>query len=135
MVFVALQTGGDGDGGDVPGVFLGTWVGQLTTRRDLPGGTLRITFAQGAIGDVVSTDAAVSMQGVSCTSDFLLTTAEDDRLVLETRSNESGGSNPLNLCVESLETARVALWDADRLHCASLSEEAGFREGGPERGR
>ncbi|MEV7019670.1 serine/threonine-protein kinase [Streptomyces sp. NPDC093991] len=129
-VFVAVQAGGDGgNGGDVPGAFLGTWEGQLTTRRDLPGGTLRITITQGTVGDVVSTDAAVSMQGVSCTSDYLLTTAEDDRLVLETRSSENGGSSPLNLCVESTETARVTLRDDGRLHYASLSEEAGFPEG------
>ncbi|OKI74507.1 serine/threonine-protein kinase [Streptomyces sp. CB02414] len=131
-VFATLQAGGAGDGddgGDVPREFLGTWEGQLTNRSDLPGGTLRITIAQGAVGDVVSTDAAVSMRGISCTSDYLLTTAEDSRLILEARSSEGAGSNPLNLCVEGSETARVTLQEDGRLYYASLSEEAGFPEG------
>jgi hypothetical protein len=128
-VLVALQTGSGGDDTDgVPQAFLGTWEGQLTNRRALPGGTLRITIGQGAVGDVVVTDAAVSMGDISCTSDYRLTKAEDDQLVVETQPGEDD-PNPLGLCVVGTETARLTLRKDGALHYASSSEEAGFPQG------
>jgi len=125
---VAVQMMGNGDdGNDIPEAFLGTWQGDLTTRSNLPGGTLRIAIKQGAVGEIVSSDASVSMLNTSCTGDYRLTSAEDDLLVLKAQAGDDGPQAwP---CGNSQETARFTMQKDGNLRFESLSEGAGLPQG------
>ncbi|MET7639827.1 hypothetical protein ABZT14_14265, partial [Streptomyces sp. NPDC005438] len=82
--------------GAVPGKFIGSWQGELTTRRGLPGGTLVVTLRQGREGQVVGT-SKVSLAGASCPGKWVLKKATANRITVETRARDtavcSGGSD------------------------------------------
>ncbi|HWM38594.1 MAG TPA: serine/threonine-protein kinase [Streptomyces sp.] len=89
-------TGGDGDAGagagadkdapsqgqpstDVPSPFLGTWKGELTLKSGASGGTMRITFEQGEVGQRVG-HGGPSEAGVPCDGDYELESAAPTKL-------------------------------------------------------
>ncbi|AXK33059.1 serine/threonine protein kinase [Streptomyces armeniacus] len=75
--------------GDVPAAFLGKWRGSVKMDSGLPGGTLTVTFKNGAKGDRIA-QGKVELAGLSCPGSWKLTSASSDKL-------RTDGSSPSNV--------------------------------------
>ncbi|MFD7028231.1 serine/threonine-protein kinase [Streptomyces sp. NPDC059917] len=113
---------------DVPGEFVGTWKGSITTNLGLPT-QFEITIRQGKKGAVVARDhSVVDILGTTydCSGDWKLSVATDRALVLDT----AGGPNPHpGVCAPGSADERFTLNEGGTLHYRSGDRAAGNPEG------
>ncbi|WP_019354158.1 serine/threonine-protein kinase [Streptomyces sp. AA1529] len=116
--------GPDGAGAGVPEEFVGTWRGDLTSRKGVPLGTLTVTVKEGDPGDTVATGSS-KLVGTECAGRWKLVSATDDRLVVDASGTEPGSK----LCARGGSAEEFRLGEDHRLRYASHEESSGYAVG------
>ncbi|MFE9393358.1 serine/threonine-protein kinase [Streptomyces sp. NPDC006784] len=116
--------GSDGDGSGVPEDFVGTWRGDLTSRKGVPLGTLTVTVKEGDPGDTVATGSS-KLAGTECAGRWKLVSATDDRLVVDASGTEPSSK----LCAAGGSAEEFRLRGDDRLRYESHEETSGYAAG------
>ncbi|MEV0413982.1 protein kinase [Streptomyces sp. NPDC050448] len=116
-----------GNRGDVPKEFTGTWKGTLITARAGVSSEFEITIKGGKVGEVVARDKSIlPLFGTDCSGDWKLASATDRSLVL----NSAGGPNPApGICSNGSANERFTLNANGTLHYKSGDGPAGNPEG------
>ncbi|MEW2219856.1 serine/threonine-protein kinase [Streptomyces sp. NPDC006990] len=116
--------GSDGAGSGVPEDFVGTWRGDLTSRKGVPLGTLTVTVKEGDLGDTVATGSS-KLVGTECAGRWKLVSATDDRLVVDASGTEPSSK----LCARGGSAEEFRLREDDRLRYESHEESSGYAVG------
>ncbi|MEU3190994.1 serine/threonine protein kinase, partial [Streptomyces sp. NPDC006992] len=116
--------GSDGAGSGVPEDFVGTWRGDLTSRKGVPLGTLTVTVKEGDPGDTVATGSS-KLVGTECAGRWKLVSATDDRLVVDASGTEPSSK----LCARGGSAEEFRLREDDRLRYESHEESSGYAVG------
>ncbi|WP_354382677.1 protein kinase [Streptomyces sp. PvR034] len=113
---------------DVPGEFIGTWKGSVTTNLGVPT-QFEITIRAGKKGAVVARDKSIlDLLGTKydCSGDWKLSVATDRALVLDTSGNPN--AHP-GICAPGSADERLTLNEGGTLHYRSGDRAAGNPEG------